>query len=147
MAQNKKAFVDFEVLEKMEAGIVLSGPEVKSARASHVSLKGSFMEISEREEAWVRNVHISPYKQAATQQKDYTPTKKRKLLLHANEINKLRSQLETKGITIIPLDFHLSHNTVKVTLGICRAKKKHDRRHELKTKAQNLEINRVLKKY
>ena len=135
----------YEILDKIEAGIVLSGAEVKSLRAHQVNLKGSFVEVSEKNEAWTRNIHISPYKQAP--QKDYNPTQKRKLLLHKTEIEKLKKELEAKGTTIIPLDFHLSHNRIKITIGLCQAKKKHDRRNELKKKAQNLEIRRTLKKY
>jgi SsrA-binding protein len=143
LARNKKAFADFEILEKIEAGIVLSGPEVKSLRGGHTSLKGSFVEVSGQNEALTRNIHISPYKQAA--EKDYDPTRKRKLLLHKKEIEALKSQLETKGITAVPLDFHLHHNRIKVLIGICRGKKKYDRRQELKKKAQNLEIKRALR--
>ncbi|MFA5829879.1 MAG: SsrA-binding protein SmpB [Candidatus Gracilibacteria bacterium] len=161
LAQNKKAFAEYEILEKFEAGIVLSGAEVKSVRASHANLKGSFVEVTAHHkntkninknapsaitlEALVRNVHISPYKQAP--QLGYSPTQKRKLLLHHKEILKLKNHLDTKGTTIVPLDFHLSHNHIKMQLGICQSKKKHDRRNELKKKAQNLEISRALKKY
>ncbi len=144
LAQNKKAFALHEILEKFEAGIVLSGAEVKALRASHANLKGAFVEISEKNEAFARNIHISPYKHAP--QKDYNPTRKRKLLLHAHEIGKLRAKLETKGLSLIPLDFHLSHNRIKLQIGVCRAKKKYDRRQELKKKAQNLEIRRALRK-
>lgn len=145
LAQNKKAFADYEILEKIEAGIVLSGPEVKSARNGQVNLKGSFIETSNRLEAYARNIHISPYKQAS--QIDYDPTHKRKLLLHHKEILEIKSQLDTEGVTAVPLDFHLAHNRIKVTIGICKGKKKYDRRAELKKKAQSLEIKRALKKY
>lgn len=169
LSQNKKAFADYEVLEKIEAGIVLTGPEVKSARAGQVNLKGSFVEVNytirhsqkkrkktqphpssqpasaPRPEAFVRNIHISPYKQAPNPA--YNPTAKRKLLLHQKEILKIATQLDTKGTTVVPLDFHLSKNHIKVTIGICRGKKKYDRREELKKKGQNLEIRRALKKF
>lgn len=145
LAQNKKAFADYEVIEKFEAGIVLSGPEVKSARASHINLKGSFVEVTPKNEALTRNIHISPYKNAP--QADYNPTRKRKLLLHKKEIISLQNHLATKGVIAIPLDFHLSKNRIKVLIGICRSKKKYDRREELKKKAQNIEIKRTLKKY
>lgn len=156
LAQNKKAFADYEILEKMEAGIVLNGAEVKSVRGGHANLKGAFVEIVYRAsekgssktpsaEAYVRNIHISPYKQAP--QKDYDPTAKRKLLLHEKEILKLASELETKGTTVVPLDFHLTNNRIKLTIGLCRGKKKYDRREELKKKAQNLDISRALKRF
>lgn len=145
LAQNKKAFVDYEILEKLEAGIILSGAEVKSVRAGHTNLKGSYIDISDRDEAWTHGIHISAYKHAP--QPVYDPLQPRKLLLHKEEIVRLQSELETKGTTLVPLDFHLSHNRIKLTLAICRGKKKYDRRQELKKKAQNLEIRRALRKY
>lgn len=144
LAQNKKAFVDYEVLEKLEAGVVLSGPEVKSVRLGHANLKGSYVEITDGE-VFTRNIHISPYKHAPTP--GYNPDQRRKLLLSRAQIIKLQKELDTKGTTVIPLDLHLSHNYIKMTIGICTSKKKWDRRNELKTKAQNLEIRRALKKY
>lgn len=144
LSQNKKAYAEYDVLEKMEAGIELTGPEVKSVRAGQTNLKGSYVDIKNGQ-AYTKNIHISPYKHAANQQKEYDPVHKRRLLLHKQEINKLESALNDKGIAIIPLDFHLSHNRIKLTIGICRGKKKHDRRNELKKKAQNLEIRRTLR--
>jgi SsrA-binding protein len=146
LAQNKKAFADYEILEKIEAGIQLSGPEVKSVRAGQANLKGSYIETTKKGEAFTRNIHISPYKQASAQQTDYNPTQRRKLLLHKNEIHKLEETTNDKGTTIVPLDFHLKGNHIKLTIGICRGKKKHDRRNELKKKSQELEIRRTLKK-
>lgn len=145
LSQNKKAFVEYEVLEKMEAGIVLTGAEVKSVRASQVNLKGSFVEVSPKLEAFVRNVHISPYKMAPL--KGYEPTRKRKLLLNKKEILQIKTHLDTKGFTVVPLDFHLDNNHIKLLIGVCRGKKHYDRRDDLKKKAQNLEIKRTLKRY
>lgn len=147
LARNKKAFADYEILEKIEAGIELTGPEVKSARLGQANLKGSHIEVSKKPEAFVRGIHISPYKQASGQQKDYNPTRTRRLLLHKSEINKLIGQLDQKGQTVVPLDLHLKGNRIKLTIGICRGKKKHDRRQELKKKSQDLEVRRNLKKY
>ncbi len=144
LSQNKKAFVDYEVQEKLEAGVVLTGAEVKSVRLGHANLKGSFVEITNGE-TFVRNMHISAYKQAPNP--DYKPDQRRKLLLSRNQIINLQKELDTKGTTIVPLDLHLSHNYIKMTIGICTPKKKWDRRNELKKKAQNLEIRRTLKKY
>lgn len=145
LAQNKKAFAEYEVLEKIEAGLVLSGGEVKSIRAGQANLKGSFVEISDKGEVFARNTHVSAYPHAI--QKDYQPDHKRKLLLSRNQIIHIQKQLDTKGTTIIPLDLHLSHNYIKMTIGICTSKKKWDRRNELKKKAQNIEIQRSLKRY
>jgi len=145
LAYNRKATADYEVLEKIEAGIVLTGGEVKSARAGQVNLKGTFVEITPKLEAFAKNIHISPYKPA--HQVDYLPTIRRKLLLNKNQIEYLQAQIDTKGITAVPLDMHLSHNKIKVTIAICRGKKKYDRREDLKKRSQNLEIKRTLKKY
>lgn len=145
LAQHKKAFADFEILEKIETGIQLSGPEVKSVRKGNANLKGSHVEITKNGEPFARNIHVSPYKPAAGQQTDYNPTRRRKLLLHKKEISRLEKQLNTSGITIVPLDFHLRNNRIKVTIGICRGKKKHDRREELKKRSQDLDIRRALK--
>lgn len=144
MAQNKKAYADYEVIEKYTAGIELTGAEVKSIRASQTNLKGSYVEIKNGE-AFTKKIHISPYKHASNQQTQYDPTRNRKLLLHKKEINKLETALSEKGISIIPLNFHISNNRIKLTIGICRGKKKYDRRNELKKRAQNIEIQRSLK--
>lgn len=146
LAQHKKAFADFEILQKIEAGIQLSGAEVKSIRGGHANLKGSYVEISKKEEVFARNIHISPYKPAIGQQADYNPTRKRKLLLHKKEIIKLQKELSSKGITLVPLDFHLNNNHIKITVGVCRGKKKYDRREELKKRSQSMDIRRTLKK-
>lgn len=147
LSKNKKALVDYEVLDTYEAGIQLSGPEVKSVRGGHANLKGSHISITPKHEIFALKIHISPYKPAAGQQADYNPTRKRKLLLHKKEIVKLEKELNTEGITLIPLDFHLSHNRIKLTVGVCRGKKKYDRRAEIKKKDQNLDIKRALKKH
>jgi SsrA-binding protein len=145
LAQNRKAFADYEILKKYETGIVLNGPEVKSARAGQINLKGSFVEITPRLEAFVRNIHISPYKMSTQNKQD--PIRKRKLLLHKKEILAMKAHLDTRGHTIVPLDFHLNKNHIKVTIGVCRGKKQYDRRNDLKKKSQNLEINRALRRY
>jgi len=146
LSQNKKAYAEFEVLEKIEAGIELTGPEVKSIRASQANLKGSYIEV-EKGQAYTKNIHVSAYKQASQQQLAYDPLRRRRLLLHKLEIAKIDEKISEKGITVIPLDFHLSHNRIKMLIGICRGKKKHDRRNELKKKAQDLEVRRSLKQY
>lgn len=144
IAQNKKAYHDYEILEKFTAGMVLRGHEVKSLRSGQCNLKGSYVTIK-NDEAWTQNVHISLYKQASIQ--DYNPTRPRKLLLSKKEIEKISSQEAQKGITIVPLDIFLKNNLIKMTIGICRGKKLHDKRDDLKKKAQQKEINQTLKKY
>jgi len=144
LAKNKKAFHDYEILEKFIAGIVLRGYEIKALRNNQVNLKGSYISIKDGG-IWTKNVHISLYKHASIT--DYDPTRPRKLLLTKKEIAKLTSQEAQKGITIVPLDLYLKNNFAKMTIGICRGKKLHDKRTDLKKKAQQKEIDQTLKKY
>lgn len=143
--KNKKAYHDYEILEELQTGIILSGPEVKSCRNKKVQLKGSYVSI-QNNKVWLKGAHISPYSFDAQKEK-YDPNRNRELLIHKKEIIKLEQKLNTQGITIIPLNFHFKKGLIKVNIGICRGKKMHDKRADLKKKAQNLEINRALKKY
>ncbi|MBD3270422.1 SsrA-binding protein SmpB [Candidatus Peregrinibacteria bacterium] len=144
--KNKQAFHNYEVLEKYEAGINLTGGEVKSIRAGNVNIKPGYAGV-ENGEVILKNIHISPYKPAADAQKNYEPERPRKLLLHKKEIELLERSLNTQGTTLIPLGLHQKKGKIKVSLGICRGKKHHDKRQDLKKKAQDLEIKRTLKKY
>ena len=144
LAKNKKAYSDFEVLEKIEAGLVLVGSEVKSVKDGHAQLRGSFIEVHHGN-AYVKNVHISKYKFDA--KADYDPLRRRKLLLHAEQINKIGMQLDTKGVAVIPLELHEKHGLVKLIIGVCRGKKKYDKREDLKKKAQNLDAAQALKRF
>lgn len=142
-AKNKKAFAFYEILEKFEAGVQLTGGEVKSVKAGQVNLKGSYVDIGNKA-AWLRNVYVTNYKY---DHNPVEPTRVRKLLLHEHELLKLEQLQQQKGITIIPLEIYGKKNLVKVIIGVCRGKKTHDRREDLKKKAQNLDIKRALKKY
>ncbi len=144
IATNKQAFHNYEVLEKYEAGLVLSGPEVKSIKAGNVNIKPGYASL-ENGEVFLKNVHVSPYKPAEKDNLD--PDRTRKLLLNHKEIDVLDRALNTQGLTIVPLDLHLKKGRIKVTLGLCRGKKAHDKRHDLKKKDQNIEIKRALKNY
>lgn len=144
LAKNRKAFHDYEIIDKMEAGVVLKGYEIKALRNGQANLKGSYVSIKGNE-AWTKGIHISLYKHANI--KDYDPVAPRKLLLTKKEIQKLLSAEKQKGTTIVPLDIHLKNNMAKVEIGICRGKKLHDKRQDLKKKAQNKEIDQALKNY
>lgn len=143
-AKNKKALHDYEVLESFEAGIVLNGAEVKSIQNSQVNLKGSYVEIR-NEEAISTGIHISPYKYASN--KKLEPARNRKLLLHKKEILKIDSAISQKGITAIPLEIYSKKGLIKLKIGICRGKKLHDKRAELKRRSQEIDIKRALKNY
>ena len=144
LSKNKKAFHDYEILEKFEAGIVLNGDEVKSIRASQANLKGSFVDVWE-DEAYMNEAHISRYKNSS--RKTNEPTRKRKLLLKKRETLKIANAVNEKGIAVIPLELYLKGGLIKLELGIGRGKKLHDKRDTLKRRAQDIEINRQLKKY
>ena len=144
MAKNKKAFHDYEILEKYEAGIVLLGDEVKSIRSGLLNLKGSYVDV-ENEEAFVNNIHISRYKKSSLKELD--SIRKRKLLLHKNQILVLLRNLEQKGTTVVPLEIYLKGGLIKIQVGICRGKKLYDKRETIRKREQDLEINRELKKF
>ncbi len=142
-AVNKKANFEYEILEKFEAGLVLSGQEVKSVRNGNVRLIGAYITFH-KTEAWLLNAHISPYKNAI-QQDSYNPTQSRKLLLHAKEINYLRGKLSEKGLTIVPLSLYTKANKIKIEIGLAKGKHTFDKRETLKKKDQDKELKRNLK--
>jgi len=142
LAQNKKAGHDYNILETYEAGIALSGTEIKSVRAGKVNLKDGFARIRNGE-AWLENVHISPYKEG--NQFNADPLRNRKLLLHKKEISKLTGVVQEKGTTLIPLRMYLKHGYAKVLIGVGQGKKLYDKRETLKRKDQDREMQRALK--
>jgi len=144
VARNKKAFADFEIIEKIESGIILTGAEIKSVRNGQMNLKGSYVHV-ENCEAWTEGIHISPYKPA--DQKNYDPKRKRKLLLKRRQIDKIEACQEEKGLTVIPLEVYIKKGFAKVLIGTARGKKKYDKRQDLKKRSQNLEIKRALKNF
>ncbi|MBT3704653.1 SsrA-binding protein SmpB [Candidatus Peregrinibacteria bacterium] len=143
LAKNKKAYHDYEVLDSLEAGIQLTGPEVKSCRGHKVNLKGSFVHI-QKDEAFAEAIHISPYKHAKME--DQKETRSRKLLLHRKQIDKLSSHLNEKGIALIPTKLYLKGNLIKLNIGVCRGKKLFDKRASLKKRAVDRDIARETSK-
>ncbi|HSH76863.1 MAG TPA: SsrA-binding protein SmpB [Longimicrobiales bacterium] len=141
VARNRKARHQFEVLETVEAGMELRGPEVKSIRAGHVSFQDSFARV-ERGEMWLHSLHISPYEQANRFNVD--PVRPRRLLLNKQEIRRLASKVEEKGLTLVPLDIHFRRGFAKVTLGVARGRKLHDKRQDLKRREQEREAQRAV---
>lgn len=141
-AVNKKAHFDYEILEKFEAGLVLSGQEVKSVRTKQMKLSGSFVTIH-NDEALLTNAHIPLYKHAVDT--SYDPSRTRKLLLKTKEIRYLRGKLQEKGLTIVPLCVYTKGRKIKLEIGIGRGKKKYDKRRTIKEREQGREMRRVLK--
>ncbi len=143
IAENREAKARYELLEKLEAGIVLEGSEVKALRNKvNVSFKDSFVRIDEGE-AWLYNLYIAPYRYASIKPPD--PLRKRKLLLHKREILRLMGKSQEKGLTIIPTRLYFKNGKVKVEIALARGKKLHDRRQELKERAIKRELEREFK--
>lgn len=144
VAQNKKAFFDYEILDRMEAGIVLRGDEVKSLRAGNASLIGSFATVHDGQ-LFLLNCNITPYSQAFQPKKD-DATRSRKLLLNRREINRLIGDISRKGITIIPLKIYFNdRNLVKVELGLAKHKKAANKKESIKERDIKRETSRELR--
>ncbi|PLX28863.1 SsrA-binding protein [Candidatus Parcubacteria bacterium] len=141
-AINKKARFDYEILEEIEAGLVLTGPEVKSVRGKHMKLTGGFITIHDNE-AILSNVNIPLYKYATV--KDYEPERSRKLLLNRKEITYLTAKSQEKGLTIVPLSVYTRGRHIKVKVGIAKGKKTRDKRQVIKDREQKREANRAIK--
>jgi SsrA-binding protein len=141
-ADNKKAKFNYEILEEYEAGIELLGPEVKSIRAGHISLKEAFI-TTKAGELFLTNAHISPYKPARDNNAE--PTRPRKLLLKKSEITKLIGKAQAEGNTMVPFKVYDSHGKIKIGFGLARGKKKYDKREAIKKREGEREIMRALK--
>ncbi len=144
IAENKKARFDYELLEEYEAGIELTGPEVKSIRDGHISLKEAFATVKDGQ-IWLNNAHISPYKPAA--QNNAEPTRARRLLLKRTEIDSLIGRVEAQGFTIVPVKIYFSHGLIKLEIALARGKKLHNKRSALREHDINLDAQRELKNF
>ena len=142
IAQNKKAWHDYFVDDKYEAGIALFGTEVKSIRQGAVNLKDSYCYI-EKGEIFVVGMHVSPYEKGNIFNRE--PLREKKLLMHKREILKLSGLITQKGYTLVPLSLYFSGKNVKVELGLCRGKKLYDKRDALAEKQANREMDRRMK--
>ncbi|EPI00874.1 MULTISPECIES: SsrA-binding protein SmpB [unclassified Enterococcus] len=144
IAQNKKARHDYTIIDTMEAGMVLQGTEIKSIRNSRINLKDGFVRVRNGE-AFLSNVHISPYEQGNIFNHD--PVRTRKLLLHKKQIARLTEELKNAGVTVVPLKVYLRNGYAKVLIGIAKGKKNYDKREDLKRKDIKREIDRTLKNF
>lgn len=142
IAANRKAFHDYFVLERFEAGIELAGTEVKSIRAGQINLKDSYCTIKNNE-LWARNVHISPYEKGNIFNKD--PVRPRRLLMHRREIMKLNARIMQEGFALIPLSVYFKDGLAKVELGLCKGKKLHDKREATAERESKRELDRIMK--
>jgi len=144
VARNRKARHEYDVLDTHEAGLVLMGSEVKSLREGKASFTDAFARV-EGGEAWLYNLHITPYESASLDAPD--PKRTRKLLLHAHEIERLAQATQEKGLTLVPLDLYFRRGHAKVTLAVARGKKRHDRREDLKREAMRREAERAMERH
>jgi SsrA-binding protein len=142
VATNRKARHEYHILDTWEAGLVLTGPEVKSLREGKVGFQDAFARI-DRGEAWVYSLHIAPYDAANRWNTD--PLRPRKLLLKRDEIRKLIGKVEEKGLTLIPLDLYFRRGYAKVTLALAKGKQLHDKREKLKERSLEMEARRALR--
>ena len=143
LAINKRARFDYDISEKFEAGLVLSGQEVKSAKTGHISLKGSFVTVKQNE-LYLTNANIPPYKHAG-EIKNYDPSRPRKLLLHRAEIRTLIGKSRAEGLTLVPIRVYTKRDLVKLEFSVGKGRKKVDKRQVIKKREAERKIARALK--
>ena len=142
VAQNKKVRHDYSIVDTIEAGIVLTGTEIKSVRAARIQLKDGYAQIKNGE-AWLINVHSAPFEQGNIWNQD--PDRTRKLLLKKKQITKLQNDLKGTGMTLVPLKVYLKNGFAKVLLGIAKGKHDYDKRESIKRREQERDIKRIIK--
>ena len=140
-ARNPKARHDYHILETWEAGLVLTGTEIKSIRAGKVSLKGAYA-VVRGGEVWLEGMNVSPYESGGYV--NHEPERSRKLLLNRREIRRLIGGVEQKGLTLVPLDIHLTRGVAKVELALGKGKKMYDKRHDLKERNERRDMERAV---
>jgi SsrA-binding protein len=142
LAQNRKAYHDYFIEETFEAGIVLTGTEIKSVRKGTANLRDAYARV-ENGEVWLHNMHISPYEQG--NRFNHEPLRTRKLLLHRSEIRKMIGSVKEQGLTLIPTRLYLRNGFCKIELGLAKGKKLHDKREATKKRDANREIEKALR--
>jgi SsrA-binding protein len=142
IATNRKARHDYELLDAFEAGLVLTGSEIKSIRAGHVNLREGYVQ-ARGDELWLLNTHISSYEQAGVYGHD--PLRPRKLLLHRREINRILSRIQEKGLTLVPTVMYLTRGRAKVEIALARGKKQYDKRESMRERESQRQIERSLR--
>ena len=142
IAENRKAFHDFHILETFEAGLALRGTEVKAIREGGVNLRDSFARV-EGAEVWIYNIHINPYSHRGYA--DHEPTRRRKLLLHRQEIRKLIGRTVERGMTLVPTRMYFKNGYVKVAIGLAKGKQSHDKRETIKRRETDRETRAAVK--
>ena len=142
IAENRRAFHDYHIIETFEAGVALLGTEVKSIREGNVNLRDSYARV-DGGEVWIYNVHIKPYSHRGYA--DHEPTRKRKLLLHRQEIKKLIGRTVERGMTLVPTRMYFKNGHVKIALGLAKGKQEHDKRETIKKREADRETRAAVK--
>ncbi len=142
LAANKRALFDYEILRRWEAGLVLTGQEVKAARAGQISLKGAYVTLHDGAPMLI-NAHLSPFAKAGPL-KNYEPRRSRRLLLNKSEVKEIIGLIKQKGLTIVPLKVYTKRHRLKIEIGLGRGRKTHDKREVLKKRAIEREIRQAL---
>ena len=142
VATNRKARHDFEILERMECGMVLSGSEVKSLRAGHVSLAEAYARLR-GEEVWIENMHVAPYEQGV--KRGYDPKRPRKLLLHREEIRRVIGKTQEKGLALVPMRVYFAHGLAKLELGLGRGRRAFEKRQAIAEREHRREMERAFR--
>ena len=142
LAINRRARHDYELLETLEAGLVLTGTEVKACRLGRVQLRDAFVELRDGE-AWLVGIHVSPYSHG--NRENHLPDRPRKLLLHRREIDRLLGRVQVKGLTVIPLSLHLRGNRIKVDLDVAQGRKSHDKREAERSREAEAEAREAIR--
>jgi len=143
LAKNRRAAFDYKLLDKYNAGIVLTGQEVKSVKTGHISLKGSFVTLKNNE-LYLTNAAIPPYKHAG-ELKNYDSSRSRKLLLKKSEIKSLIGKIRARGLTLVPIQVYTKKSLIKLQFAVARGKKQYDKRENIKKKETQRKIKRTLK--
>jgi SsrA-binding protein len=139
---NHRAKFDYHLQESFEAGIVLSGSEVKSARQGWLNFSGSFVRLDQQGEAWLYNLHISPYPYADN--KNYEPKRRRKLLLHRQELRQIAQKIKQNNLTLVPVSCYTRHHQIKLEIALARGKKAYEKREAIKKRDFERELERKL---
>ncbi len=146
LANNKKIYYNYQIIQTFEAGIALSGPEVKSVRAGQINLSGGYISCDPAGSLWLKNVHIAPYPPAFTNQQNYNPLQNRRLLLHKKEISSLTGKISITGHTLVPLKVYTKNRLIKIEIGLAKGKKKWDKRETIKKRESERKIQQILKR-
>lgn len=145
LATNKKVKADYQILEKYEAGMVLSGPEVKSVKAGQINLKGSYVTIDSKSQVWLIGTHIAKYKPATSVQQNYQADRSRRLLLKKKEIKSLLGRLTRAGLTIMPISVYTKGSLIKVEIAVVKGKKQYDKREVIKKREIERQVRRMIR--